>query len=157
MPHFAPKLRVIAACPVNSRENVTQTLIGLARLSESRRILLAGSSSNELYGDLYRHGCTHVSTVANCGRPRNQFDALLVAWRRESLEALEKYLGWYLRYLSPHGVLAVWVERDESSVHRRLRSMLDRLGLRIEAGASCPDGLAFAARSVERAQAAKVA
>jgi hypothetical protein len=157
MSRSTPELRVIAAYPVNSRENVAQTLIGLARLSNSRRVLLAGSSGNQLYGDLYRRGCTHVSTVANCGRPRGQFDALLVVWQRESLEALEKYLGWYLRYMSPHGVLAVWVNRDDSSVHRRLRSMLDRLGLRIEAGASCPNGLAVTARSVERSQAAKVA
>jgi hypothetical protein len=133
---------------------MAETLIGLARLSDSRRVLLAGSSSAELYVELQRCGCTRVSTVANCGRPRGQYDALLVAWRRESLEALEKYLGWYLRYLSPHGVVAIWVSRDESTIHRRLRCMLDRLGLRIEAGASCPDGIAVAARSVERSQAA---
>jgi hypothetical protein len=136
---------------------MAETLIGLARLSDSRRVLLAGSSGTELYKELRRHGCTRVSTLANCGRPKGQYDALLVAWRRESLEALEKHLGWYLRYLSPRGVVVIWVSRDESTVHRRLRSMLDRFCLRIEAGASCPDGLAVAARSIEHAQAAKVA
>jgi hypothetical protein len=46
-------------------------------------------------------------------------------------------------------MVAVWVGRDEDAADRKLRSMLDRLGFRLEAGTACENGLAVAARRLE--------
>jgi hypothetical protein len=128
---------------------ITPTLVGLARVSKADRVLVTGSLGTELLVELHRRGCTRVATAASCGLPHGQYDAALVAWHRHSLKALETTLDWLVHFLNPRGMVAVWVGRDEDAADRKLRSMLDRLGFRLEAGTACENGLAVAARRLE--------
>jgi hypothetical protein len=138
-------------------DRIARTLIGLARISRSHRVLVAGSLSRDVMIELSRRGCARVMTMTHCGAPHGQYDAAVVAWQRQSLKALDVTLNWLVHFLRPKGVLAVWVPRDENATDQRLRSMLDRLGFRVEAGSSCANGLAVAARRSESIPLAKAA
>jgi len=143
--------------PTSANDRVTRTLIGLARVSQTHRVLVAGALGNDLLVELHRRRCTRVFTTAHCGLPRGQYDVVAVGWQRQSLKALEVTLIWLVHYLGPKGVLAIWIDSNEPSASRKLRSILDRLGFRVEAGTSCENGLAVAARRCEAMPLSKAA
>jgi len=136
---------------------ITQTLIGLAHVSKADHVLATGSLGTEILLELHRRGCTRVAATGSCGLPRGQYDVAVVGWRGDSLKALETTLGWLVHFLGPKGVLAVWASRDEGAPDRKLRSMLQRLGFRVEAGTFCENGLAIVARRLESVPATMAA
>jgi len=138
---------------------ITQTLISLAHVSKADRVLATGSLGTEILLELHRRGCTRVAATAtaSCGLPRGQYDIAVVGWRGDSFKALETTLNWLVHFLGPKGALAVWIKRDEAASDRKLRSMLQRLGFRVEAGTACEDGLAILARRLESVPAAMAA
>ena len=60
-------------------------------------------------------------------------------------------------FLSPTGVLVVWVDPQEPAANRNLRSMLERHGLLVEAGTIHEFGSAVSARQCESNPMSKVA
>jgi hypothetical protein len=124
-------------------------LIELARVAKNDRILVAGSLGTAVFIELRQHGCTRIVVTACRGLPRGPYDAALVPWYRDSLKALNTTLNWLVPFVRSRGVVAIWVARDEDAANRKLRSMLDRLGFRIEVGTTCENGLAVVARRRE--------
>jgi hypothetical protein len=141
----------------SSGQRIVQTLIDLARVAKEDRVLVAGALTAELLSELHRRGCVRVATTACCGTPHGQSDVALIAWHRNSLEALAPTLDRLVHFLRPNSVLAVWVDRSQGTPDRKLKSMLHRLSFRIEAGTTCENGLAVAARRLELLPAAKAA
>jgi len=130
--------------PVSQR--ILEKMIALASCSKLHRILVAGSKSTELVLELERGGYVHVAATANCGRPAQQYDVVLVDWRRRTLGALETTLNWLTDCLRPEGVLVVWADPQKPAARENLRRALESRGLVIEAASVREDGSAISAR-----------
>jgi hypothetical protein len=96
--------------------------------------------------ELHRRGYGRVATTATCGFPRGQFDVALVDWRLHSIKALEATLDWLVHFLKWSGVLVIRVDSEDRAGNRKLKSMLESLGFRIEVGTRCERGVAISAR-----------
>jgi hypothetical protein len=70
----------------------------------------------------------------------------LVDWRQRSLRALETTIDWLLDFLSPTGVLVVWVDRQKSADNQELPGVFERRGLAKEATTTRANGSALSAR-----------
>jgi hypothetical protein len=138
-------------------ERIIDTMIDLARCSKRQRILLAGPRAPHRLFDLNRRGFNRVATTATCGLPYRQYDAALVESQATSIKALEATLDWLVHFLAPTGVLAIWVESCAVADHRKLVSVLERLGFQTEAGTRCQNGLAVSARRSELTDITKAA
>ena len=73
------------------------------------------------------------------------------------MRALGTTLDRLVHFLSPTGVLVVWVGFHERVPNRALRLALENLGFRIEVGTCCENGVAVSARRPESTSAAKAA
>jgi hypothetical protein len=131
---------------------IIEPMIDLARCSKRQRIIVAGAKSAELMFDLHRRGHVRVATTANCGLPAGQYDVALVDWRQRSIKALETTLDWLVDFLGPAAALVVWIDPQEPAVNRKLRSMLERHGLVVEAGTIREHGSAVSAHRLEQIQ-----
>jgi hypothetical protein len=60
-------------------------------------------------------------------------------------------------FLSPSGVLVVWIDPQEPAANRKLRSLLEQHGLVVEAGAVREHGSAVSAQRSEMRAISKVA
>jgi hypothetical protein len=138
-------------------EHVIQTMIDLARSSKSQRILVAGSRSSEQMFELNRRGYARVATTASCGLPRGHYDAAFVDWQLQSIKALATTLDWLVHFLAPTSVLVVSIDFSERTGSMKLKSLLERLGFRIEAGTRCEHGFTISARRRDAAQMAVAA
>jgi hypothetical protein len=131
-----------------------ETMIELARCSELDRIILAGSRSPHRMFELHRRGFIRVATTASCGLPQGQYDVALVEWQLPSIKALATTLDWLVHFLGPAGVLVIALDPRECQDRGKLRSMLAKLGFRVEAGTRCGHGTAISARRLDVAQQA---
>ena len=136
---------------------IIQPMIELARCSKLQRIIIAGSKSREFRSELHRRGFVRVATTASCGLPAGQYDVALVDWRQHSVKAFETTLDWLMDFLSPTGVLVVWVDPQEPADNRKLRAAIEKHGLVVEAGTVRDHGCAVTARRRETKPIAKVA
>jgi hypothetical protein len=127
-------------------ERILEPMIELARCSTYHRIIVAGAKSAALMFELHRRGYVRVATTANCGLPFGQYDVALVDWRERSLKALDTTLDWMVDFLSPAGALVVWIDPQEPAGHRKLRSLLEKHGLAVEAGMVREHGCAVSAQ-----------
>jgi hypothetical protein len=127
-------------------ERIVEPMIALAHCSKLQQIIVAGSKSVELMFELQRRGYLHVVAAANCGRPGKQYEVALVDWRRRTLRALETTLDWLVDYLSPEGVLVIWVDSLKLEAREALRSTLETRGFIIEDRTIREDGSALSAR-----------
>jgi hypothetical protein len=107
--------------------------------------------------ELHRCGYVRASASANCGHPVGQYDVALVDWRRRTFKALERTLGWLVKFLDPAGVLVVWVDPQKPAVYQELRAALERRGFAVEDGTVRDDGAAFSARRYQVIPIAKAA
>jgi hypothetical protein len=130
-------------------DRIIATMIELARCTSLHRIVIAGPAAPQRIAGLHRRGYGRVATTANCGLPRGQYDAALVEWQLHSVNALETTLNWLVHFLAPASVLVIWIDAEERSNQRKLRSMLEKLGFRVEAGTRCESGLAISARRLD--------
>jgi hypothetical protein len=129
---------------------IAQSLILLARVSPSARVLVAGSHSAVVFNELYRRRCVgFIATAARVASGCKQYDVAIVPWYRMRLDGLDVTLEWLVRSVHRHGALAIWIGRDEDKAGRKLRAMLDRVGFHIEVGTFCENGLAVVARRDE--------
>jgi hypothetical protein len=127
------------------------SIIKLARCSAGQRILLAGVTEPARIHGWHSRGYHHVATTATCRLPRGQYDVAAVEWRQHSIKALETTLDWLVHFLSPRGVLVIWVDKasDTPPARRKLRSAVERLGFHVEARRRCQSGYAISARRTD--------
>ena len=130
----------------NGSDRITGTMIGLAQCSAGQRIILAGSNEPDRSFELHSLGFSRVVTTATCKLSRRQYDVAFVEWRQHSIKALETTLDWLVHFLSPMGVLVIWI--DVAPERRKLRSAIEKLGFHVESGTRCENGFAVSARRV---------
>jgi len=131
----------IAAC-----HRIIDPMIALGGCTTQHRILAAGSKSTEMMIELHRRGYARAVSIGNCGRPAGQYDVALVDWRRRTLHDLEVALDWLGKFLSPAGIVVVWVDAQKPAANQSLRSSLEKHGYVIEQGTVHECGRALAAR-----------
>jgi len=127
-----------------SREQVVDTMIGLTRLSNLQRAIVAGSDRMELYLALRRRGFSRVATPATCQISRAQHAVGLIAGQ-ESPGAIEAALTEMSPFLSTNAAVAVLIVSRESGFCLKIRTRLERMGFQIEAGVRCQQGLVLSA------------
>jgi hypothetical protein len=127
-------------------ERIIEPMIELARCSKLDRIIVAGANSAALMFELHRHGYVRVATTTNCGLPAGQYDVALVDWRGRSIKALDTTLDWLVDFLSPAGGLVVWTDPQEPAGNQKLRSLLEKHRLVVEAGTVRDHGCAVSAQ-----------
>jgi hypothetical protein len=127
-----------------TREQVADTMIGLTRLSNSHRVIVAGSDSLELYLCLRRRGLVHVTTTTTCRIPRRQHAIGLITGQG-SLLAIETALAQISQFLSASAAIAILIDSRESGFCLKVRNRLEQMGFRIEAGVRCAQGLVLSA------------
>jgi hypothetical protein len=130
-------------------DRIIEPMIALAGCSKQHRIVVAGSKGVELMLELQRRGYCRAAATANCGHPASQYDVALVDWRRRTFKTLEVALDWLVEFLSPTGVLVVWLDPQKSAATETLRISLERRGFVIEAGTVHDCGCAVSARRRE--------
>ena len=100
---------------VSNREQVVDTMIGLTRLSNLHRAIVAGSDSLELYLALRRRGFVRVATTATCRIPKRQHAVGLITGQN-SLPAIEAALAQISQFLCASAAIAVLIDSRESGV-----------------------------------------
>src|SRR5712672_2904633 len=129
---------------VPNREQVIDTMIGLTRLSNLHRTIVAGSDSLELYLALRRRGFVRVATTTTCRIPKGQHAVGLITGQN-SLRAVEAAIGEISQFLSTSAAIAVLIDSRESGFCLKVRPRLEQMGFRIEAGVRCQQGLVLSA------------
>jgi hypothetical protein len=119
-------------------------MIELTGLSNLHRAIVAGSDSMELYLDLRRRGFIRVATTTTCRVPKGQHAVGLITGQN-TLQALESALTKISQYLSASAAIAVLIDSRESGFCLKIRSRLEQMGFRIEAGVRCQQGLLLSA------------
>ena len=129
---------------VSNREQVVDTMIELTRLSNLHRAIVAGSDSLELYLALRRRGFIRVATTATCRISTAQHSVGLITGEN-SLQAIEAALAQISPFLSTSAAIAVLIDSRESGISLKIRTRLEQMGFRIEAGVRCQQGLVLSA------------
>jgi hypothetical protein len=128
----------------SNREQVVDTMIGLTRLSNLHRAIVAGSDSMELYVALRRRGLIRVATTTTCRIARGQHTVGLIAGQN-SLRAVEATLAEVSQFLCASAAIAILIDSRESGLCLKIRARLEQMGFRIEAGVRCQQGLVLSA------------
>jgi hypothetical protein len=128
----------------SNREQIVDTMIELTRLSNLHRAVIAGSDSLEFYLALQRRGFIRVATTTTCRIPKRQHAIGLIT-AQNSLQAIEAALAQITPFLGPCAVIAVLIGSRESGFCLKIRSRLQQMGFRIEAGVRCQEGLVLSA------------
>jgi hypothetical protein len=136
--------------PHGSVDRITGAMIELAQCSAEHRIILAGSNELDRIFELRSRGFSRAVTTATCKPSRSQYDIAFVEWRQHSIKALETTLDWLVHFLSPVGVLVIWI--DTASGQRKLRSAIEQLGFHVETGTRCKNGFIISARRINVVQ-----
>jgi hypothetical protein len=127
-----------------SREQVVDTMIELTRLSNLHRAIAAGSDSLDLYLALRRRGFIRVATTATCRSPRRQHAVGLITGQN-SLADIETTLAQISPFLCTSAAIAILIDSRESGFCLQIRTKLEQMGFRIEAGVRCQQGLVLSA------------
>jgi len=128
----------------SEREQVVETMIDLTRLSNLHRAIVAGSDSLELYLALRRRGFVRVATTATCRIPKRQHAVGLITGQN-TLQAIEAALNQISPFLSTSAAVAVLIDSREGGLCLKIRTRLEQMGFRIEAGVRCQKGLVLSA------------
>ena len=129
---------------VSNREQVIDTMIDLTRLSYLHRAIVAGGDRMELYLALRRRGFVRSATTATCRIPKAQHAVGLITGQN-SHGAIEAALAEISPYLCANAAIAVLIDSRESGLSLKIRSRLEQMGFRIEAGVRCQQGLVLSA------------
>jgi hypothetical protein len=128
----------------SNREQVVDTMIGLTRLSYLHRAIIAGSDSMELYLALRRRGFIRAATITTCRIAKGQHQVGLIT-EQGTLQAIEATLARISPFLSTSATIAVLIDSRESGACLKIRTRLEQMGFRIEAGVRCQQGLVLSA------------
>jgi hypothetical protein len=129
---------------VSNRQQVIDIMIELTSLSSQLRAIVAGSDSLELYLALRRRGFARVSTTETCRIPKGQHAVGLITGQN-SLAAIEVALVQISPFLCASAAIAVLIDSRESGFCIKIRTKLEQMGFRIEAGVRCQQGLVLSA------------
>jgi len=129
---------------ISSGEQVVDTMIELTRLSYLHRAIVAGSDSLEICIALRRRGFIRAATTTTCRIPKGQHAVGLITGQN-SLKAIEAALAQISQFLSATAAIAILIESRESGFCLKIRSRLEQMGFRIEAGVRCQQGLVLSA------------
>lgn len=132
------------ACPAPDREQAIDTMIGLTRLSNLHRAIVAGNDCTELCLALRRRGFLRVATPATCRLASGQHSVALVT-ARPSHSSIEAALIQVSHFLAATAAIAVLIDSRDGDHSLRIRRKLEQMGFRIEAGVRCPQGLVLSA------------
>ena len=135
-----------------SGDEIIDAMMALARCSRWHQIIVAGANGPHRMFELHHRGYARVATTETCGLPRGQYDVALVEWQVHSIKALSATLDWLVNFISPNGVLVIWIDDREHPDRRKLAALLQKLGFRIEAGTRSGHGLAVSARRLDAQQ-----
>ena len=135
----------------SSRDEIVDTMINLTHLSRAHRIVIAGGDGIELYLALRRRGFGFGVLASSCRNPLARHSVGLIAGDHcyLSIEATIDQIG---RLLSPTASLTISIESQESGLAAKVRTRLQQLGFRIEAGARCQQGFVLTAHREEAVQ-----
>ena len=126
-------------------EPTVDTMVQLAQIGKSHRVVAAGAASLDIYRGLYRRGFLRVTALADPTVSRIQHDAALVAGQH-SIEALEALLVRAVSRLCARGTIAVWIDSVGGQRGKPIQSALERLAFHIQCAAKCQTGFVVAAR-----------
>jgi hypothetical protein len=129
---------------VSDTEQVVDTMIGLTRLTDLDRVIVAGGGSMDLYLALRKHGFHRAATTTTCRIPKGQHSVGLIAGQT-SLQAIEAALGELSPFLGTSSTVAVLIDSREIGAGLRIRGKLEQMGFRIEAGVRCQEGFVLSA------------
>jgi hypothetical protein len=130
--------------PLPGSEPVLDAMISLARLSKTRRVIVAGSNAFGLYLGLLDRGFLRPATTAISRAPCGQHDAALISGRY-SADGLEGLLKRVVPFLTARATIAIWIDSG-AACGGKLQAALQRLGFRIEAGTACENGFIVSAQ-----------
>lgn len=136
---------------ISSRDEIVNTMIDLGHLSRSRRIVIAGSGSVELYLALRRRGFVYPILASSCHIRRGQCAAALIAGNL-SYTAIETALAQASGFLEAAANVAVSIELQENGLALKVRTKLQQLSFRVEAGARCREAFVLAAHRQDAGQ-----
>lgn len=128
----------------SNREQVVDTMIELTRLSHLQRAIVTGSDRMEMYLALRRRGFIRAATPETCRMAKGQHAVGLITGQN-SPGAIEAALAQISQYLSASAAIAVLVDSRESGICLKIRTRLEQMGFRIEAGVRCAQGLVLSA------------
>lgn len=129
---------------VPTPEQVVDTMIGLTRLSNLHRPIVAGNGSIDLYLALRQRGFLRAATAATCRIPKGQHTVGLIAGQN-SLQAIEAALVELSPFLGTSATIAVLIDSREVGAGLRIRGKLEQMGFRIEARVTCQEGFVLSA------------
>jgi hypothetical protein len=121
-------------------DQILDTMISLTRLASLQRVIVAGDDSMALYLALRRLGFPRATTPAICRIPKAQHAVGLVASRIAGAESLLDQLS---PFLATNAAIALLIGARDNSF--KIRTKLQNLGFRIEAGVRCTSGLVLSA------------
>jgi hypothetical protein len=130
------------------REEIVDTMIDLAHLGKTQRIVLAGQGSTDIYLALKQRGFL-FSVLASVGRAAGGQHAAGLIAGCESYAAIETALVQVSSLLNSTADIAIAIQSRENGLVGRVRTKLQQLGFRIEAGARCREGFVLAAHRQE--------
>jgi hypothetical protein len=136
---------------LSPRDEMVDTMINLAHLSKSHRIVVAGADSIELYLALRRRGFAFGALASACRGPSGQHSAGLITGDR-CYQAIEASINQISKRLYAAASITISIESQESGLGGKVRAKLQQLGFRIEAGARCHQGFVLAAHREEFGQ-----
>jgi hypothetical protein len=129
----------------SDQAQVLDTMIALTRLSTLQRAVVAGGGGMELYLGLRRRGFMRVATISTSWLPRKQHTIGLLADRKAA--SIERALSELSPFLATNATVAVLIDADEHDSSLKVRTKLQQMGFKIEAGVRCHQGLVlFACR-----------
>jgi len=135
--------RMVQLHSVSDQAQVLDTMIGLTRLTNLQRAIIAGGGGMELYLGLRRRGFMRVTTISTSWIPRKQHAIGLLADRNPA--SLEKALNELAPFLCTNAIVAVLIDSYENNSSLKIRTKLQQMGFRIEAGVRCHQGLVLSA------------
>lgn len=133
------------------RDEIVDTMINLTHLSRAHRIVVAGGDGIELYLALRRRGFGFGVLASTCSTPVARHSVGLIAGDR-CYQAIEATIGQIGPLLCPTASLTISIESQESGLAAKVRTRLQQLGFRIEAGARCQQGFVLTAHREEAFQ-----
>jgi hypothetical protein len=139
----------MAGVRVASGHRIIDPMLALGDCTKQHRILMAGSNSIAMMIELQRRGYARTASSGNCGRPAGQYDIALIDWRGRTLHDLETTLDWLRKFLSPAGVLVVWVDAQKPAANQSLRMLLETRRYVIQQDSIHECGRALVARRLQ--------
>ena len=121
-------------------DQILDTMISLTRLASLQRVIVAGDDSMALYLALRRLGFLRATTPAICRIPKAQHGVGLATSRNAGAEAILDQLS---PFLATNAAIALLVGSRDNNF--KIRTKLQNLGFRIEAGVRCTSGLVLSA------------